>query len=109
MRTAGVIRSALFLLLLLIGANGWSEVCKGSKIPAAELREYDAQADLSPDDQAVALQTHLPFGTPACPRLLPGLIEGVVGPRHQPDVFGHFLEGRKTNPYPLLPKERSAQ
>ncbi len=61
---------ALSLVLLLSGL-AWAEVCKGSKIPRAELREYDAHAELTPAEQAAALRTHLPWGQPACPKLLP--------------------------------------
>jgi len=61
------------LVLLLFTAPTRAEVCKGSKIPAATLRDYDAQATLSPDAQQTALTIHLPWGQPACPKLLPSV------------------------------------
>ncbi len=39
--------------------------------PKADLAQFDAQAILSPAGQDAALQTDLPYGQPACPRLLP--------------------------------------
>jgi DNA/RNA endonuclease G (NUC1) len=62
---------ALLLVLPLSGA-AWAEVCKGSKVPKAELAQYDAQVDLTAPEREAALQTHLPWGQPACPKLLPG-------------------------------------
>lgn len=61
---------AIGLLLLFTGA-AWAEVCKGSKVPKAEREQYDAQATLSPAEEQQAIQTHLPWGQPACPKLLP--------------------------------------
>jgi len=61
------------LLVVLLAAAASAEVCRGSKIPAAELREYDAQAELTPAAQDAALRTHLPWGQPACSRLLPSV------------------------------------
>ena len=58
-------------VLILFSGTTWAEVCKGSKVPKAALGKYDAQVVLSPDDEATAIQTHLPYGQPACPRLLP--------------------------------------
>jgi DNA/RNA endonuclease G (NUC1) len=58
-------------LLLLFAGTARAEVCKGSKIPKAELAEYDAQVSLSPAERETALHTHLPWGEPACPKLLP--------------------------------------
>lgn len=58
------------LMLLLLTGYAWAEVCKGSKVPKADLAHYDAQAILSPADRDAALQTHLPYGQPACHRLL---------------------------------------
>jgi len=59
----------VFLLSLLTSAS--AEICKGSKVPRATLADYDAQVSLSATDQETALQTHSPFGQPACPKLLP--------------------------------------
>lgn len=71
----GLIKSrhylALTLVLLLISA-AWAEVCKGSKVPKADLATYDTQVVLSQDEQVAAIDSHLPYGQPACPRLLPG-------------------------------------
>ena len=61
----------IIVLMLLLAAPTWAEVCKGSKIPRAELQGYDAQAVLSAADQESALRTHLPWGQVACPKLLP--------------------------------------
>ena len=72
MRTRSGVRAGwvlVFLLSLLTAAS--AEVCKGSKVPRALLADYDAQASLSVADQETALQTHLPYGQPACPKLLP--------------------------------------
>ncbi len=60
----------LLLIVLSLG-SAWADVCQGSKIPKADLAQYDVQAILSPADQEAALQTHLPDGQPTCPRLLP--------------------------------------
>lgn len=59
------------VLLLAFAGSAWAEVCKGSKVPRAKLAEYDAQASLSATEREAALQTHLPWGAPACPTLLP--------------------------------------
>jgi len=62
----------LFLLCgIVFSASAWAEVCKGSKVPKADHAQYDAQAVLSPADQDAALQAHLPYGQPTCPKLLP--------------------------------------
>ena len=63
--------SVAVLLLLLFAGSAWAEVCKGSKVPKAERERYDAQATLSPAEEEQALKTHLPWGQPACPKLLP--------------------------------------
>ena len=63
--------SATIVLLSLALSPSWAEVCKGSKVPKADLAQYDAQAVLSPANQEAALQTHLPYGQPSCPKLLP--------------------------------------
>jgi len=67
-----------WISVLLLGLLPFSmdaalaELCKGSKVPKAELRQYDAQATLSQQEAEAALTTHLPYGQPACPKLLPG-------------------------------------
>jgi DNA/RNA endonuclease G (NUC1) len=58
-------------LVLCLLPSAWAEVCKGSKVPKADLAQYDAQAVLSSTDQEAALQSHLPYGQPTCPKLLP--------------------------------------
>jgi DNA/RNA endonuclease G (NUC1) len=60
-----------FLFLILMTGSAWAEVCKGSRIPRAELPRLDAHVELSPAELDTALQAHLPWGQPACPRLLP--------------------------------------
>ncbi len=72
MRHANTSWKAL-LIVLLLAAFASAEVCKGSKIPAATLRAYDAEANLTPAAQQTALTTHLPWGQPACPTLLPSV------------------------------------
>lgn len=59
------------LLLILMTSSAWAEICKSSRIPRAELTQHDAQVELSPAEVDAALQIHLPWGQPACPRLLP--------------------------------------
>jgi DNA/RNA endonuclease G (NUC1) len=63
---------AVLALLLLWAGAACAEVCKGSKVPKAELRRYDATAALSQREAETALATHLPWGRPSCPTLLPG-------------------------------------
>jgi endonuclease G len=58
-------------VLLLTFSPAWAEICKGPKVPKTDLAQYDAQVALSLADQATALQTHLPYGQPSCPKLLP--------------------------------------
>jgi hypothetical protein len=70
MKTRSV-QALLIGLLLLCGNSAWAEVCKGSRVPKADLAQYDAKTILSPADQDTALQTHLPYGPPNCPKLLP--------------------------------------
>ena len=62
----------LLLALLLLAAPAFAEVCKGSRVPRAELAHYDGEATLAPQEIETALNTHLPYGQPACPKLLPG-------------------------------------
>ncbi len=59
------------VLLLFLAGSAWAEVCKGSKVPKAEREQYDAQATLSVAEAQQAIQTHLPWGQPTCPKLLP--------------------------------------
>jgi DNA/RNA endonuclease G (NUC1) len=66
----GVRSVAVAVLLLLVG-SAWAEVCPGAKVPKAEREQYDAQATLSATESELALKTHLPWGQPACPKLLP--------------------------------------
>ncbi len=60
----------LSLLLLLCTTSASAEVCRGSKVPSAELAKYDSFALLSSDAQQLAIKTHLPFGQPNCAHLL---------------------------------------
>jgi DNA/RNA endonuclease G (NUC1) len=64
-------RSLVVVVLLLLTGPAWAEVCKGSGVPKAELRRYDAKVTISQRDVEAALATHLPWGQPACPTLLP--------------------------------------
>ena len=59
------------VVLALVTGSAWAEVCKGSKVKQADLAQYDQEVNLSQAEVDTALETHLPFGQPACPRLLP--------------------------------------
>ena len=59
------------ILMILMTSSAWAEICKGSRIPRAELTQLDAHVELSPVELDAALQAHLPWGQLACPRLLP--------------------------------------
>jgi hypothetical protein len=74
MRTPRRGRSLVVVLLLFLAAPAWAEVCQGGAISRSQLAEYATHATLTPDEQATALATHLPYGQPACPKLLPGRI-----------------------------------
>src|SRR5437879_6906990 len=58
-------------LLVVFASPAWAEVCKGSKVKKADLTVYDQAVILSQAENDQAIQTHLPYGTPQCPRLLP--------------------------------------
>src|SRR2546425_13318907 len=58
-------------LLLLFTGSAWAEVCKGSKVKKADLTIYDQGVVLTQAERDTAIQTHLPYGTSSCPRLLP--------------------------------------
>ena len=70
MRRLGRIRSFHVVFLVLLACSAWAEVCKGNKVPRAELAQYDADLVLSSGDREAILQTHLPWGEPACPKVL---------------------------------------
>ena len=59
------------VLVLVFTASAVPEVCPNPQVPKAERDQADQLLVLSDTEQADAIQTHLPFGTPACPRLLP--------------------------------------
>jgi endonuclease G len=61
----------ILALLSILAGTAWAEICKGNKVLRAKLAEYDAKVTLSATERDAALQTHLPWGTPACPTLLP--------------------------------------
>lgn len=61
----------LLLLFFFLLTSASAEACKGSNVPKVGLTQYDAQAVLSFADQETALQAHLPYGQPICPKLLP--------------------------------------
>jgi len=69
-RSRTILGWTLLLLLAFLTAAS-AEVCKGSKVPKADLALYDAQVTLSATDRETTLQTHLPYGPPNCPKLLP--------------------------------------
>jgi len=72
MRKRRGLGSRVWLVLILLSVDpAWTEVCKGSKAPKAELRRYDATAKRPLPDVAAVISTHLPWGQPACPMLLP--------------------------------------
>jgi endonuclease G len=58
-------------MLLVLATNTYAEVCKGSKVPKVELRRYDATAKRPLPNVEAIISTHLPWGQPACPILLP--------------------------------------
>lgn len=58
-------------LFLIFAARAAAEVCPNPQVPKAQRDAADQLLFLSETEQAEAIQTHLPFGTPQCPRLLP--------------------------------------
>ncbi len=70
-RLNGVRSLGAFILLFIFAGSVWAEVCPFSQVPKAERDQYDALVPISPAQEATALQTHLPFGAPPCPNLLP--------------------------------------
>jgi endonuclease G len=64
-------RCLVLVILVCLGGPAWAEVCKNNRIPKAKLRGYDAEATLSQREVEAALASHLPWGQPACPKLLP--------------------------------------
>jgi len=67
-------RVALFVLLLLVAAApAWAEYCKSQgspRIPKSEIGTYDAAAFLSTTEIMASEAKHLPWGRPACSRVL---------------------------------------
>jgi endonuclease G len=59
------------VLLLVFATSAVAEVCPNPQVPKAEREQADQLLLLSETEQADAIQTHLPFGTPACPKLFP--------------------------------------
>src|SRR5262249_20155521 len=59
------------VLLLVFVATAVAEVCPNPQVPKAERDAADQLLFLSDAERAEAIQTHLPFGTPQCPKLLP--------------------------------------
>src|SRR5713226_2218298 len=57
-------------LVLVVTSSAWAEVCKGSKVKKADLAVYDQGVELTQTERNTAIQTHLPYGTPPCPKLL---------------------------------------
>lgn len=58
-------------LLAVVAGNSWAEICKGSKVPKAELVKYDKAVAFTPEEESKAKAEHAPWGLPSCPRLLP--------------------------------------
>ena len=67
-------RVMLFVLLLLVAAApAWAEYCKSQgspRIPKSEIGTYDAAAFLSTTEIMASEAKHLPWGRPACSRVL---------------------------------------
>jgi len=67
-------RVALSVLLLLVAAApAWAEYCKSQgspRIPKSEIGTYDAAAFLSTTEIMASEAKHLPWGRPACSRVL---------------------------------------
>ena len=67
-------RVMLFVLLLLVAAApAWAEYCKSQgspRIPKSEIGTYDAAAFLSTTEIVASEAKHLPWGRPACSRVL---------------------------------------
>ena len=67
-------RVTLFVLLLLVAAApAWAEYCKSQgspRIPKSEIGPYDAAAFLSTTEIMASEAKHLPWGRPACSRVL---------------------------------------
>ena len=67
-------RVTLFVLLLLVAAApAWAEYCKSQgspRIPKSEIGTYDAAAFLSTTEIMASEAKHLPWGRPACSRVL---------------------------------------
>jgi endonuclease G len=59
------------VLLLVFAATTAAEVCPNPQVPKAQRDAADQLLVLSETEQADAIQAHLPFGTPPCPKLLP--------------------------------------
>jgi DNA/RNA endonuclease G (NUC1) len=59
------------VLLLVFATSALAEVCPNPQVPKAERKQADQLLVLSETEQAGAIQVHLPFGTPECPKLLP--------------------------------------
>ena len=67
-------RVTLFVLLLFVAAApAWAEYCKSQgspRIPKSEIGTYDAAAFLSTTEIMASEAKHLPWGRPACSRVL---------------------------------------
>jgi DNA/RNA endonuclease G (NUC1) len=61
----------ILALLLLFAGSAWAEICDLKNVSRADLPQYDARVRLSPSERDAAIKTHLPWGEPACPKLLP--------------------------------------
>jgi len=67
-------RVTLLVLLLVVAAGpGWAEYCKSQgspRIPKSQIGPYDAAALLSTTQIIDSEAKHLPWGRPACSRIL---------------------------------------
>src|SRR6266702_242572 len=59
---------ALALMIFLCTGSAWAEICKGSKVKKADLLVFDQGVELTQPERDQAIQTHLPYGTPPCPK-----------------------------------------
>lgn len=58
------------LLAFILPVSTWAEVCPRSKVPRAELEQFDAELPIPLADKLQAEDTHLPWGFPSHTRLL---------------------------------------
>ena len=69
-RIAMRIVAAALMAAIVLSGTARAEICRGSKVGAKTLKEYDGHLPLSPAEATAAIAEHLPFGTPQCAKLL---------------------------------------